>query len=169
MTQDATRRGVLAAVLALPLLAAGCKGIGALGTPPRPRPDVAVVRSALAGEELLISRYTAVLAIVPGLEGTLRPILRQHSEHLGRLRERLIDPRAGGEPGKRPSAAPAPAQVPGSVTAARDYLRLAEHAASEALLAGLATASPALAQLLASIAASEATHAMLLGSHWRAG
>ncbi len=169
MTQDATRRSVLAAMLALPLLAAGCKGIGALGTPPRPSPDVALVRSAVTSEDLLISRYSAVLATLPELAGTLRPILGQHREHLGRLRERLVDPRAGSGPGQAAPAPSAPSAVPATATAARDYLRLAEHAAAEVRLAGLATASPALAQLLASIAASEATHAMLLGSHWRAG
>ncbi len=169
MTQDATRRSVLAAAVALPLLASGCKGIGALGTPPRPLPDVAVLRKAIAGEEFLISRYTAAMAAVPGLDGSLRPILGQHREHLGRLRARLIDPRAGSEPGPSRSASPIPAQVPGTPTAARDYLREAEHAAAGALLAQLTAASASLAQLLASIAASEATHAMLLGSHRRAG
>src|SRR5438552_18368642 len=86
VAREATRRGVLAAAVSLPLVAAGCKGIGALGTPPPPLPDVAVVRDAIDGETLMISRYHAVLAAVPALAGPLGPLLDQHSEHLARLR-----------------------------------------------------------------------------------
>ena len=64
MVREATRRGVLAAVMSLPLVATGCKGVGALGTPPRQQPDVAVVRDAIDAETLMISRYNAVLAAV---------------------------------------------------------------------------------------------------------
>ena len=71
MAREATRRGVLAAAVSLPLVAAGCKGIGALGTPPPPLPDVTVVRDAIAGETLMISRYHAVLAAAPALTGSL--------------------------------------------------------------------------------------------------
>ena len=53
--------------------------------------------------------------------------------------------------------------------AASAYLRGAEDAAAQALLRHLAAASPSLAQLLASIASSEASHALLLGPHRRAG
>ena len=70
MVREATRRGVLAAVVSLPLVATGCKGIGALGTPPRQQPDVTVVRDAIDGETLMISRYNAVLAAVPALAGS---------------------------------------------------------------------------------------------------
>ena len=103
--QEATRRRVLAAtVAALPLVMAGCKGLGALGTPPKPAADVAVTRDAITVESNLIARYGAVLAAVPSLAGELRP-----------------------------------------------------------LLAHLDAAPPSLAQLLASISASEATHALILG------
>ena len=67
MAHEATRRGLLVAAATLPLVASGCKGIGALGTPPRPLPDVAVLREAIAGEDVMISRYTAVLAAAPAL------------------------------------------------------------------------------------------------------
>jgi len=164
---EATRRTVLAATAAaLPLLAGGCKGIAALGTPPKPLADVAVARAAMAGETVLIARYEAVLAAVPGLAGSLRPMLAQHTDHLARLRARLIDPRAGDRAAQGPSAAPSPgaAGVPSSPAAALTYLRDAERAAAQSLLGRLHVASPSFAQLLASIAASEATHALLLGS-----
>ncbi len=169
MAQQTTRRSVLAAALALPLAAAGCKGVGGLGTPPRPLPDVAVLREAIAGERLMISRYTAVLAAAPGLADSLRPLLGQHRAHLAALAGRLVDPRAGGGPSPSPSAAHQVTSVPGTPAAARAYLRGAEQAAAQALLSHFGTASPSLAQLLASIAASEASHALLLGSRRRPG
>jgi len=171
VAREATRRGVLAAAVSLPLVAAGCKGIGALGTPPPPLPDVAVLRDAIAGETLMISRYHAILAAAPALTGSLGPLLDQHGEHLARLRARLIEPSVGGQPGRSPAPAGSPraTQVPSTPAAARAYLRQAEQAAATALLAKLTTAPPALAQLLASIAASEATHALLLTPGRRPG
>jgi hypothetical protein len=165
VAREATRRGVLAAAVSLPLVATGCKGVGALGTPPPPLPDVAVVREAIAGETLMVSRYNAVLAAAPVLAASLRPLLDQHREHLARLRARLIEPRAGSQPEHPPSAPASPAgvRVPGTTAGARAYLRHAEQAAAQTLLGKLTAAPPSLAQLLASIAASEASHALLLG------
>ncbi len=176
MGQDATRRAVLAATAAtLPLLAGGCKGISALGTPPEPQADVAVARAAIAAETLIITRYEAVLAAVPALAGRLRPLLTQHEDHLVRLRARLIDPRAQGHAtSPAPSARPSPGAgagtvgaVPRTPAAAVAFLRQAERAAATAMASHLRTASPSFAQLLASIAASEATHALVLGTHRR--
>ena len=171
VVREATRRGVLAAAVSLPLVATGCKGIGALGTPPRQQPDVAVVRDAIDGETLMISRYHAVLAAVPALAGPLGPLLEQHREHLARLRARLIEPNPASRPGRSPAVAASPAglRVSGTPAAARAYLRHAEQAAAQTLLGKLTAAPPSLAQLLASIAASEATPALLLGPGRRAG
>jgi len=172
MARDATRRRVLAAaavtlpLAALPVVTAGCKGIAALGSPPKPAPDVAVATAAIAVERQLIARYGAVLGAMPGLAETLRPLLAQHHDHLARLRARLIVP-PGGQPLPRapaPALVPGGATVPGSPGAALGYLRDAEDAAAAALLAHLATAPPSLAQLLASVSASEATHALILAT-----
>jgi hypothetical protein len=163
VVREATRRGVLAAVMSLPLVATGCKGVGALGTPPRQQPDVAVVRDAIDAETLMISRYNAVLAAVPALAGSLDPLLQQHREHLARLRARLIEPSTASRPERPSTVAASPAGVPGTPAAARAYLRHAEQAAAQTLLGKLTAAPPSLAQLLASIAASEATHALVLG------
>lgn len=163
MVQETTRRRVLAAAAAaLPLVVSGCKGFGALGTPPKPARDVAVVRDAMAVESHLIARYGAVLAAVPGLAGELRPLLAQHHEHLARLRTRLIIPRAAAQPSPSPKASPSAAPPPGTPAAALAYLRDAENAAAASLLAHLDAATASLAQLLASISASEATHALIL-------
>lgn len=165
MGQDATRRGVLAATAAaLPLLA-GCKGIGALGTPPSPQADVAMARAAIAAETLMITRYKAVTAAVPSLRGRLQPLLSQHEEHLRRLRGRLID--QGTSSGHPAAGAGAGGPVPQTPAAALAFLRRAEDAAASALTRHLQAASPSFAQLLASIAASEATHALVLSPRGR--
>jgi hypothetical protein len=165
VAQDAPRRAVLAATaLGLPLLASACKGPGALGAPPRPLPDVAVARQAIESEMGLIGRYTAVLAAMPALAGQLRPLLAEHAAHAHRLRRRLVEPAPGRSTGtRRPRQVP-PGQVPPGRRAALAWLRAAEDDASASLVRHLPAVSPSFAQLLASIAASEATHALALGS-----
>ena len=161
MPQGATRRSVLAAtMMTLPALA-GCKGIGALGSPPRPRPDVAVARRAIASESQLVAHYEAVIARMPALAGSLGPLLTQHRDHLARLRGRLFEPRPSA-----PQASPSVTPVPGTPAAAISLLRTAEQSAAHSLLGTLAAvSSPSFAQLLASIAASEASHALVLSQH----
>jgi hypothetical protein len=166
--KQVTRRGVLSAVAALPLAAAGCQGLRVLGAPPRPLPDVAVLRAAMDGETLLIEEYTAVLAAQPGLAGLLDPLLSQHRAHLDRLRARLIVPHGAATPSPSPSPRPH-VQVPAGAAAAQAFLQQAERGAAQALLGRLAAASPSLAQLLASISAAEASHALLLGPGRAAG
>jgi Ferritin-like domain len=155
---DLRRRSVLAmAGVVVPILAAGCKGVGGLGTLPRPRQDVAVLRTAIGTEHALIARYRSALATSPALKGTLDPVLDQHLAHLAALRSRLIGPAATPRQARRP-----PAAGQASTLAA---LAAAEQAAASTLVSRLATASPSLAQLLASISASEASHAALLRMH----
>jgi len=166
MARDATRRRVLTvAAVTLPLLAAGCKGIAALGNPPKAAPDVAVARDAMAVEAQLIAAYDAVLAALPALAGTLHPLLAQHHDHLAQLRARLIIPAGHPLPAASPGAkARRGPPVPAAPAAALGQLRAAEDTAARALLVHLTAAPPSLAQLLASISASEATHALILGT-----
>jgi hypothetical protein len=173
---DQTRRAVLAATAAsLPLLAlSGCKGVGALATPPRPAPDVAVLTAAIAAEEVMIARYDAVITRSARLAGSLRPLRAEHQAHLVQLRSRLIVPpgsaAASPSPSRSPSSsrsgrAPAgPGRVPAGTAAAISYLQAAERHATSALLHQLIAVSPSLAQLMASIAASEATHVAALSA-----
>src|SRR6266568_2869131 len=157
-TADRSRRAVLAAAAAsLPLLAvAGCKGIGALATPPRPAPDVALLRAAIARS--------------PGLAAGLRPLRAEHRLHLAEFRSRLIVP-----PGSAAASAasPAPASsgaspgasgAPARTAAAISFLQGAERVAAAELLRRLTAVSPSLAQLMASVAASEATHVAALAA-----
>lgn len=174
MPADQTRRAVLAATAAsLPLLAlSSCKGVGALATPPRPAPDVAVLQAAIGAEEVMIARYDAVITRSARLAGSLRPLRAEHRSHLVQLRSRLIVPpgsAAAASPTPSPSPSPAPAQagpgsVPAGAAAAISYLQAAERHAASALLHQLIAVSPSLAQLMASVAASEATHVAALGT-----
>jgi hypothetical protein len=137
-------------------------------TPPRISPSVGLLRDAIAGEDAMISRYTAVLAAHRGLAGTAAPLLAQHREHLAQLRARLVIP-PGANPSQAASATARPElprpRVPAGQAAAVRYLRTSEQDAAAALVGWVTNASapPSLAQLLASIGACEAAHAALLG------
>ena len=165
----ATRRRVLTAA-ALAALAAGVAGC-APGTPwpwaepPRPAPDVGVLHEVIDAEYTMISRYTAVLSAYPGLATAISPVLAEHRQHLAQLRARLVIPAGGGTAAAAVAAPPRlrrPRLPPGQ-GAALGYLRSAERAAASALTGRLAAVPPSLAQLMASIGASEATHAAMLG------
>jgi hypothetical protein len=154
-----TRRVVLAAAAALPFAAAsGCDSVKVVGAPPPPAPDVTTLREAIAAEQLMVDRYTAVLRNAGGTLATaLQPLLDEHRAHLAQLRSRLAVP-----PGSRyrlpaPSAR-ASAAVPAAASADIAFLRSAEQAAAAAMLGRVRRAPGSLAQLFASISASEATH-----------
>jgi hypothetical protein len=162
-----------------------------LAGPPRPAPDVITLQAVIAAEQGMIQLYRAAIggdraaARVRGLE----PLLAEHQQHLARLRARLIVPPgalatpaaqassqaqgssspssgaggAGGASGAGGAggAAGAAGAARGRVTTAR--LRAAERGSAAGLVQRLGTVEPALAQLFASIAASDATHVTALG------
>ena len=157
---------LLASAAALPLLlgAAGCRSSDVFtgpdplaGRPPLGH-DVLTLQAVIAAEENMIDLYQLAIGGDSGTTRarTLRPLLAQHQQHLVQLKARLIVP-----PGASPSpssASPSPRASTVSIT----RLRAAERASAADLVRRLATAPPALAQLLASIAASDATHATAL-------
>ena len=181
-----------AATLPLLLAATGCRSSDVFagpdplaGRPPLGH-DVLTLQAVIAAEEHLIGLYrTAIGAdhVTASRSRTLSSLLGQHEQHLAQLKARLIIPPgttpspsgpaasgsasgsasgfasgfAGGSATGGPAASPRPARV----SAAR--LRAAERASAASLVRQLATAPPALAQLLASIAASDATHVTVLG------
>jgi hypothetical protein len=163
------RRRVLAAsAAALPLLlgVAGCRssdvftGPDPLAGPPPLGHDVLALRAVIAAEENMIDLYRTAISGDSGTSQarTLRSLLAQHEQHLVQLRARLVVP-PGASPSPSPSERPSP--PPRAVTVSR--LRAAEHASAAGLVQRLATVPPALAQLFASIAASDATHVTALG------
>ena len=144
---------------------AGCKGLAAIGPLPKPTPSVLALEHSIAEEEVLVATYQAALAAAAGhlATGLLAAVLADHRAHLAALRSRLIVPpgskaRLAPALGRQPVALPLP---PGRRQIATD-LAAAERAAAVRLTGQLLTAPPSLAQLLASIGASEAAHAMLL-------
>ena len=149
-----------AAALPVLLATAGCRssqlfaGPDPLAGPPSPSPDVITLQAVISAEQAMIRLYQA--ALDSGLRGgILAGLLAQHRQHLERLRARLIVPSGTA------TAHASPSTAPGRVTIAR--LRTAERASAATLVRRLATVEPSLAQLFASIAASDATHAVALG------
>ena len=179
MAADPTRRVVIAAAAVLPLVAvSGCGGVDVLASPPASARDVGLLRAAIAAEQLMIIRYAAVLRDVqnpgPGAAGgsggtsatltaALEPLLAEHRAHLAQLRSRLIVPAGSTSPSPSPSRrAGSTPPVPTAPTAAIAFLRAAEQAAATAMLDRMRGAAASLAQLFASISASEATHVPVL-------
>ena len=157
-----------ASAAALPLLlgVAGCRssdvftGPDPLAGPPPLGHDVLALRAVIAAEENMIDLYRTAISGDSGTSQarTLRSLLAQHEQHLVQLKARLVVP-PGASPSPSPSGRPSP--PPRAVTVSR--LRAAEHASAAGLVQRLATVPPALAQLFASIAASDATHVTALG------
>ena len=166
---------LLASAAALPLLlgTAGCRSSDAFTGPdplagrPPPGHGVLTLQAVIAAEENMIDSYRTAISGDSGNQRAararmLRALLAQHEQHLVRLKARLIVP-----PGMSASPSPSPGGSgsasfsAGPVSVAR--LRAAERASAADLVRRLATAPPALAQLLASIAASDATHVTALG------
>ena len=157
-----------ASAAALPLLlgAAGCRSSDAfagpdpLAGPPPLGHDVLTLQAVIALEENMIDLYRTAISGDSGTSQarTLRSLLSQHEQHLVQLEARLVVP-PGASPSPSPSVRPSP--PPRAVTVSR--LRAAEHASAADLVQRLATVPPALAQLFASIAASDATHVTALG------
>lgn len=165
MASDPTRRAVVAAAAALPLLIAGCKGTQALGTPPGPAPDVARLRTAIRAEQDLVASYQAALQRLSGgraaQRAVLAAVLTEHQDHLHQLRERLI-PGSPLAAGSGPLPRPRAATLPAGPRQVLSELMRAERAASDRLLSQVPEVPPELAQLFASISASEATHVIAL-------
>jgi hypothetical protein len=169
------RRRVLAAsAAALPVLlaTAGCRSSDAFAGPdplagrPALSPDVVTLQAVIAAEQVMITLYQAAVAAnlaaaVPttGRASVLEGLLAEHRQHLGQLQARLILP--PGSPSAQASSSASPGVAPVQMTIVR--LRAAERASAADLVRRLVAVPPALAQLFASIAASDATHVVVLG------
>ncbi|GAA4371099.1 hypothetical protein GCM10023088_23220 [Actinomadura verrucosospora] len=160
-TQALSRRALLgrAALLgggALPVLPwiASCTAEAA----PAPE-DVPVLVGAIAAEQNLIASYEAARSSNASQATRLDPVLAHHRRHLAVLRRHYVagSGNRAGEGGAVPS--PVAASVPAGA-AGLAALRDMEDRAARGRMADAAKAGPALAQLLASIGACEAGHAM---------
>jgi hypothetical protein len=155
-----------ASATALPLLVSACRGVQVLGTPPPVPGDVRLLHSAIVAERLMVSRYRAAVAqsasaghpAVTALAG----ILSEHEQHLAQLSASLVVP--AGSASRLPRSAGSSAPLPTGLAAALGVLENAEQDASNTLAGQLLGVPPSLAQLMASISASEATHVTVLRS-----
>jgi hypothetical protein len=166
------RRVLVASAAALPLLlgTAGCRSSDAFtgpdplaGRPPLGR-DVLTLQAVIAAEENMIDLYRLAISDDTGTSRArmLRPLLAQHEQHLVQLKARLIVP-PGSSASPSPSSGARTSSSPRAGTVSTARLRAAERASAADLVQRLATVPPALAQLFASIAASDATHVTALG------
>jgi hypothetical protein len=158
-----SRRQLLAAsptTLPLFLALSGCRGPAVLSAPPTVSAPTQSLLSAATAELNLIWIYNKAMSAYSGLAPALAPLRAEHEAHLAQLRGRVIEP-----PGKRaPDTVTARPAVGATSAAALAQLRGAEQAAVASLMGRLDGASPSLAQLYASIAASEATHVSVLNA-----
>jgi hypothetical protein len=161
--------GTVAAATAGSAGLAGCKGIAALGPVPGLPPDVVTLEHAITAEHAIVASYAAALgklATITGQDGnstvlrTVAGIHAQHQAHLRQLRGRLVLPSrlAKSKLGAGRQSSPMPDSQAGVLGA----LAAGERAAAARLTIQLLDVPPALAQLMASIAASEAAHAVFL-------
>ncbi len=167
-----TRRVLLGATAAgLVATATGCSSDSPEPPAPKPPDPQAVLLGSLIGDkERLIALYERAALGSAKTAAALEPFRQRHVAHLAALRELLpagaetgpsspgVPSPSAGSPG--PAEESAPAEKPVSIGRLRD----AERRTSAARPRQMAAASPVLAQLLASIGACEAVHAVALGS-----
>jgi hypothetical protein len=135
---------------------AGCTGPDSTPEPDRTSEAVAAL---LAGEAALATRYRQVQARHPALRPVLRGVLADHVAHAAALRAVLPRPApAAPSPGASASSRP----VPSTPAAALADLARAERAAEAAASAACLLADGDTAVLLASVAACEASHVVVL-------
>jgi hypothetical protein len=160
-----SRRQLLAAsptTLPLFLALSGCGGPAVLSGPPPVANQTQMLLRAVTAEQNLIWIYNKAMAGYSALRPTLAPLLAEHQAHLAQLTARVVEP-----PGKKvPDAVTDRPALAASADGTLVQLRAAEQAAVARLLGRslLGGASASLAQLYASVAASEATHVTTLTS-----
>jgi hypothetical protein len=151
------------------LLGAGVSALAACTPDRHPRPaaptlEETLLSEAVSREEALVAAYLAALQERPELAGTLTHVLEDHSAHLAALH--VAAGTATPTPG--PSGSSAPPTRRRSRQAVLTALAALERAAADAHAHAAERAEPTttcdrvLAPLLASLAASEASHVMFV-------
>jgi hypothetical protein len=152
-----TRRALLAAGAGIAV--AGCTGGESTDPTPSgsPDPDSGLVQAAIARERVLLAGYAAAAAADPATADLLAEAATRHEVHLSRL----LETGAAADPPATATASPsASSTMPASPPPTPAELRRAERSAAGAGLVAVPQATdPALAGLLASIAASESASA----------
>jgi hypothetical protein len=168
VTARPSRRAVLRAGLALPLLVACTGDQPDPGPPPPPDPDLALHDAAVTRERVLLDAYDAALLAAPSLALRLAPLRAEHAEHLLALDDADPAPAPSGSPSpsRSPSAsasaAPPPPPPPADPATVLAGLVALEAETATGHGAGAVDASRELAVVLATLAASEASHRVAL-------
>lgn len=154
-----TRRTVLAAGLVG--VASACTA-AKKATPLAVDPDLALVNAARLREQGLLDAYAQVAAAFPKLSEELFALSAQHATHLAALG--LSSPSPSAVPAS-PVAAPSPRRDSSpAALAALAHLKALEQTAADQHAAAALRASRALAPVLASLSACEASHATVLSA-----
>ncbi|MFI6513496.1 hypothetical protein ACIBCT_38330 [Streptosporangium sp. NPDC050855] len=155
------RGGALGVTVAVTAGCAAEEAAGpATGRPVPPDPETVLLRELIAGKERAVALYASAAS------ERLTPFRQRHEAHLAELRRRL--PPADRTPSAAPSAAspgatPTPSDGPArGGRASLRSLRDLERKAAASRVRQIAGASPPLAQLIASMGACEAAHAVAL-------
>ncbi|MEV7012839.1 hypothetical protein [Streptosporangium sp. NPDC051022] len=129
-----------------------------------PDPETVLIRQLIAGKERTIALYASAASAAPsGTSAKLAPFRQRHEAHLAELRRRLprgSGPTATASSPASPPASPSPSDSSPDVSVRS--LRDLERRSAAWRPRQLDGASPALAQLIASIGACEAAHALAL-------
>lgn len=162
------RRTLLGAALAVPL-SASLAACSAADDSPAPvvnaDPDVALRDAAIVRESGLLMAYDAALAATPASAARLAPLRAEHAVHLAALQDLASPLPSAPVPTPGPSGTsdtPDTPDTPGTPGTSQAALVQVERAAGKAHASAARTASPALAQVLASLAAAEASHEVAL-------
>jgi hypothetical protein len=145
MSVSPSRRAVLRVALGAPLAAACTRS--AAKRPAQPDPDDALRNAAILREQALLARYDAAAAASPALAAQIAAIQAEHVQHLAALGYPVPSPGASNTPSPAVAAPPTLAE-----------LATAERAAAAQHTAAALQASRELAVVLATLAASEASH-----------
>ncbi len=149
------------------LALSACKGPAVLSGPPPVADQTQLLLHAVTAEQNLIWIYNKAMGAYSALRPTLAPLLAEHQAHLAQLTARVVEPPGKKDPGTvTVRAGGRKPELAATADGALVQLRAAEQAAVARLLGRglLGSSSPSLAQLYASVAASEATHVTTLTS-----
>ncbi|GAA3035610.1 hypothetical protein [Streptosporangium longisporum] len=157
------RGGALGVTVAVTAGCAAEKAAGpATGRPVPPDPETVLLRELIAGKERAVALYASAAS------ERLTPFRQRHEAHLAELRRRLppadrTPPAAPSAAASPPGASPTPSGGPArGGRASLRSLRDLERKAAASRVRQIAGASPPLAQLIASMGACEAAHAVAL-------
>ncbi|WP_030904204.1 hypothetical protein [Streptosporangium amethystogenes] len=121
----------------------------------RPDPETVLLRELIAGKERAVALYASAAS------SRLTPFRQRHEAHLAELRRRLPPAAVSATPTPSPTSSPSGGASTGGKASVR-ALRDLERRAAALRARQVEGASPPLAQLIASIGACEAAHALAL-------